>query len=61
MIDQNLEWDWDKIHELTQDFRKANEELRKILDEYEIATAQMDAAAKAYEEAAKIFDIEGGE
>ena len=26
MINQNLEWDWDKIHEFTQDLRKANEE-----------------------------------
>ena len=61
MIDQNLEWDWDKVRELTQDLRKANEKLQKMLDEYEVATARMNAAAEAYEEAAKIFDIKGGE
>lgn len=61
MIDQNLEWDWDKVRELTQDLRKANEKLKKMLDEYEVATARMNAAAEAYEEAAKIFDIKGGE
>ena len=58
MIDQNIEWDWDKIHEFTQDLRRANEELQKILDEYEVATAQMDEAEKGYKEAAKI--LEGG-
>lgn len=61
MINQNLEWDWDKVRELTQDLREANEKLQKMLDEYEVATARMNAAAEAYEEAAKIFDIEGGE